>query len=34
LQQLAKRMGSPKLKRAVRVVVELARAEAEEYETL
>ncbi|PJB67883.1 MAG: hypothetical protein CO094_02650 [Anaerolineae bacterium CG_4_9_14_3_um_filter_57_17] len=34
LRQLAERMDSPKLKRAVRVVVELARAEAEEYETL
>lgn len=34
LGKLAERMGSPKMKRAVRVVTELARAEAREYEPL
>ena len=34
LEKIAERMGSPKMKRAVRVVTELARAEAREYEPL
>ncbi|GAB4494621.1 MAG: hypothetical protein Fur0016_17400 [Anaerolineales bacterium] len=34
LKKLTERMGSPKMKRAVRIVTELARAEAEEYETV